>query len=162
MLIPYIISNIVALVLLFVAYKNTSIARLLFLLLFAWACWLNFSTAYQQPEIYLIYAKGSLPIYSDFINGSFKSHIKEYVSVIAFGQGLIALGMLLNRLWVILACVGSILFLLAIAPLGLNAAFPFSLIVSAAAIMILRNDKKDYLWNFRKKHKSKPASEKKG
>ena len=59
---------------------------------------------------------------------------------------LIALGMLLKGIWVRLACIGAIIFLLAIAPLGLYAAFPFSLIAGAACFFILKQDDLNYLW----------------
>jgi hypothetical protein len=149
--IAYIISNMVGWLYLFVAVKKTWIARLMFFLLFSWASWLNLNTASQHPEVYLVYAEKSISIYTDFIQGWFKNHITLFVSCVAVGQGMIAVGMLLKGVWVKLACIGAIIFLLAIAPLGLNSAFPFSLFVSAAAYFIIRNDDKRYLWERRKK-----------
>lgn len=149
-LIAYIVSNVVGIVFLLAAYKNSRLARLLFLLLFGWASWFNFTTARQQPEAYWMYAEHAIGFYQDFINGWFRHHVKEFVTFISVGQAFIALGMLLHKNWVKLACIGAILFLLGIAPLVYYAAFPFSVTVSIAAYFILKRDPKDYLWKNRK------------
>ena len=149
-LIGYIFSNVLAILFLFAAFKRSKLARLLFFLLFAWAFGTNYYVSHHQPEAYLEYADASLPFYRNFINGWFKDHIKEMVTLIAVGQATIAVGMLLKGWWVKLACVGAIIFLLAIAPLGLYAAFPFSLTASAAAYFILRKDDLNFIWRLRK------------
>ncbi len=143
--IAYITSNIAGLILLWVAYKNTKLARLLFAILFAWASWVNLTTARSTPEMYLEYGKTSVEIYAAFINGWFQENVKPFVTVIAVLQGLIAIGMLLFGRWVLLAGIGAIVFLMAIAPLGLYAAFPFSITVSIAAILIIRTDDRHFL-----------------
>ncbi|MFI5140428.1 MAG: hypothetical protein ACHQIM_21590 [Sphingobacteriales bacterium] len=140
------ISNIIAVLILWISIKKPKLARLLFFLLFGWACWLNYTTCHDHPQVYLSYAHFSIGLYKNFINGWFKDHITVMVSFIAAGQGLIALGMLLNGVWVKTACIGAILFLMAIAPFGIGSGFPFSLIVSFAAYFILRKDDKSYLW----------------
>lgn len=146
--IAYVASNIVGILFLWAGYRNTKLARLLFVLLFAWASWINLNTARVSPEVYLEYGKKSVDIYSDFINGWFAGHITLFVTAIAIGQGLIALGMLLKGKWITMACLGSILFLISIAPLGLYAAFPFSITVSVAAYFIIKRDDKGSLWKF--------------
>lgn len=150
--IAYTASNIVGLLLLIVSIKAPRLARLMFVLLFGWAAWINYTTSHQQPAVYLMYAEQSIGIYSKFINGWFKHHITGFISLIAIGQGFIALGMLLKGWLVKLACVGGILFLLAIAPLGIYSAFPFSLTVSLALFFILKKDKLQYLWQFQKRN----------
>ena len=147
----YIVSNLVGLLYLFAAIKRPKLARLMFLLLFSWASWINYTTCHQHPEIYLKYAEKSIGIYADFINGWFKGHITILVSCIAIIQGLIAFGMLLKGNWVKIACIGAIIFLIGIAPLGVYSAFPFSLTVSAAAYFIILKDDKDYLWRVKRK-----------
>jgi hypothetical protein len=144
--IAYVASNIAGLLFLWTAYKNTKLARFLFAMLFVWASGINFTTARMSPEVYLEYSKTSIDIYSGFINGWFANHIKIVVTTISIGQGLIALGMLLKGWWVTLASIGSILFLMSIAPLGLYAAFPFSITVSVAAFIIIKRDDKSFLW----------------
>jgi hypothetical protein len=145
--IVYIASNLVGLLFLMVACRNTKIARLMFVLLFAWASWINYTTCRSHPEFYLAYRKESIAVYSTFINGWFSSHVTAFVTMIALSQAMIATGMLLNGNSVRIACAGTIAFLIGIAPLGLYAAFPFSITVSTAAFFVLRFDDKDFLWN---------------
>ena len=146
-LLLYIISNVVAILLLWSAWKQPRIARLLFFLLFAWASWTNWSTALHNPQFYIEYADLSfLSVYKQFILGWFSNHITETVSFIATCQALIAISMLLKG-WVLkTGAIGAIIFLFAIAPLGVGSAFPFSLIASAALYLILRNNANEYLW----------------
>lgn len=146
-IVPWSISNSIAVILLLVAIWRPRLARFLFVLLFAWASWINYTTSHNNPEEYLNYASLT-PFDSlrDFINGWFRQHITLMVTLISFGQGVIALGMLLKGLWVKMACIGVMIFLLAIAPLGIGSAFPFSIIAGAASYFILKKDRLDYLW----------------
>lgn len=145
-LLPYIISQIVAIVMLFVAVKSTRWGRILFAALFLWAACINMYLGITNPKSYLGNAAFALPFYRDFINGWFSHYNHIMIPVIAVGQLLIAAGMLLKGWWVKWACIGVILFLLSIAPLMVASAFPFSLIVSAAAVIILRKDNRNYVW----------------
>ncbi|MGI9553116.1 MAG: hypothetical protein ACR2MT_18055 [Aurantibacter sp.] len=152
-IVPWIISNSIAILLLLVAIWRPRLARFLFMLIFAWASWLNYTTAHNNPEDYLNYASFTpFDSLKDFINGWFHQNITLMVTAISFGQGVIALGMLLKGRWVKLACLGAIIFLLAIAPLGVGAAFPFSIIAGAASYFILKKDRLDYLWRGRAKN----------
>lgn len=146
-LIPWLVSNIAALLILWAAVKKPKLARALFALLFGWACWMNLTTVNATPGVYLDYASMSIGLYHDFILGWFKNHIITVITAIAIGQGLIAFGMLLRGWWVTGACIGAIIFLLSIAPLGVGAAFPFSITVSIAAYVIIQRDSKDFLWH---------------
>ena len=150
----YTISNIVGLLFLWAAIKKPKLARLLFLLLFAWASWMNFSTSRNLPEVYLDYTQFAIGPYKAFINGWFQYHISAMVGLIALGQAMIAAGMLLTGIWLRLACIGAIIFMLAIAPLGVGAAFPFSITVSLAAYFILRKDDKNFLWEYKTHHRN--------
>ena len=145
-LVMYIVSNFVGLFILWMAWKSPKVARFIFFLLFTWASYINYTMAHNSPMEYLNYSSLSVKWYSDFINGWFAQNVTLMVSLIAVGQGLIALGMILKGWWVKLACTGTIIFLLAIAPLGVGAAFPFSIIVSLAAFFILKRDDLDYIW----------------
>ncbi|HLP52050.1 MAG TPA: hypothetical protein VK154_14275 [Chitinophagales bacterium] len=149
--IPWLISNVAALLIVGAALWRPKLARLLFFLLFGWACWMNYTTSHNNPNAYLEYASLTpFTVYSNFINGWFKEHITIMVTLISIGQGLIALGMLLNGWWVRLACIGAIIFLMAIAPLGVGSGFPFSITASIAAWLIIKKDNLNYLWKFRK------------
>ena len=147
-LVGYIISNVVGLLFLWAAIKKPYLARLMFVLLFSWAFVVNYTLAHERPEAYLEYGDSSIKWYRDFIHGWFSGHITQMVTLIAFGEAAIAIGMLLKGWWVKLACLGVIIFLIAIAPLGIYAAFPFSVTVSFAAFIIIRKNADDYLWRF--------------
>ena len=143
---PYFISQIMGIGLLLVAWKNTRMARGLFSVLFLCASIVNIYTSWTHPEYYLEYASFAMPLYRDFIRGWFSHFHKITVTMIAAGQLLIAIGMILKDQWVDLACIGSIIFLLSIAPLLVGSAFPFSITVSVAVWLILKHDPKNYLW----------------
>lgn len=158
--IAYAISNLAGLFFLITALRTTKLTRLLFVLLFGWASVFNYITCHRQPENYLFYSDASIGLYAQFIQGWFKDHITGFVSFIALGQAFIAIGMLFKGWLVQLACMGAIVFLLAIAPLGIYAGFPFSLTVSAAAFQVFRNDNLAYLWKFKMgkvKHTAHPT-----
>ncbi len=149
---PWLISNSLAILFLVSAVQKPKLARLLFSLLFFWASWINYTTAQNNPNEYLEYAVFSpFDLYADFINGWFKSHITSMVKLIAFGQGLIAIGMLLKG-WILrLACFGAVVFFLAITPLGIGSGFPATILTSVAIYFILKNDDLNYLWYFKTK-----------
>ena len=146
----WIVSNLAGILILWAAVQKPSLARGLFVLLFGWASWVNFKTANQTPELYLEYASMAIPWYRDFIQGWFSERITAIVSVIAFGQGLIAVGMALKGVWVKTAAIGSMVFLMGIAPLGVGAGFPFPLTVSAAAWLVFQLEDPDLLWRLKR------------
>lgn len=146
----YLISNAVGALILIAALKRPKLARLIFVILFGGASCFNYYNAHQDPQSYLALGDTALAFYTKFINGWFKDHITVFVTLIAIGQGLIALAMAMKGVWVKLACIGVIIFLISIAPIGLNSAFPFSIIVSAAAYFIMKKDDLNYLWKFKK------------
>jgi len=149
-LIQWIGSNSIAILFLIAAFRRPKLARLLFVLLFAWASWINYITAHNTPEEYLNYALlTSFDLMRDFINGWFKDHITLMVTMISIGQGLIAIGMLLNGWWVKTACIGAIVFLLAITPLGIGSGFPCSIIAAVAIYIILKKNNLNYLWKLK-------------
>ena len=145
-LIPYIISQLASIIILIVAWKRTRWARWLFALLFFWASATNMYFGLTDPGIYREYADMAIPIYRDFINGWFSQYSHIIIPLIAVGQFMIAIAMLLKDQLVKWACIGSIIFLLSIAPLMVGAAFPFSITVSIAALVILLNDDRNYIW----------------
>ncbi len=146
-LVLYIVSNAVALLLLWTAWKQPRIARSMFFFLFAWASWTNWTTALRNPQFYIEYADLSFwDVYKQFIRGWFSRHVTEAVGFIATCQGLVAVSMLLKG-WILkTGCIGAIIFLLAIGPLGVGSAFPFSITASLALYLILKNKVNDYLW----------------
>ena len=150
-LIAYVVSNAFALVLLFLSWKHMKLSRLFFFLLFAWASWVNWTTAIDSPDDYLGYADLALiPAYKNFIEGWFSRHIELMVGIIATSQGLIAIALLL-RGWIYkIGVIGGTAFLLAIMPLGVGSGFPCTLIL-AIALMMLYKDHPDFILS-RKHH----------
>lgn len=146
-LLAYLISNAVAVLMLWAAWKRPRLARLMFLLLFGWASWVNWTTALQNPRFYIEYADLSfLDLYEDFIRGWFSHHITGMVGFIATCQALIALSMPFRGWLLKTGLIGAVVFLVAIAPLGVGSAFPFSITASFALLFILKNKGNDYLW----------------
>jgi hypothetical protein len=145
--IALLVSNLIAIGLLYTAWKYTRLSRFLMFLLFAWAGCFNWFTALTSPRDYINYADlAFLPFYKQFIAGWFSNHVLLMVGFIATAQLVIAASMLMKG-WVYKAgCIGAIIFLLAILPLGVGAGFPFP-ILTAIAFYILYNKKHiDYLW----------------
>lgn len=125
-------------------------ARIFLAGFFLWAGYFNSTTALQSPEIYLNYATlNPLPAYSRFINGFFSEHITIIVFAIAIGQFLIAIGLILNKLWVKLACMGGIVFGLAIAPLGVGSGFPSTVCMAIAFFILLKKHRHDFIWKLK-------------
>jgi hypothetical protein len=149
-LIPYIISNIVFALSIIAAIKRPMWTRIFFAAFFLWAAYFNSTTAIQSPEIYLTYATlDALPVYRRFINGFFRERITVIVFTIAAGQFLIALGLILNKTWVRLACIGGIIFGLAIAPLGVGSGFPSTVCMAIAFFILLKKKDHDFIWNLK-------------
>ncbi|MBC3786529.1 hypothetical protein [Spirosoma utsteinense] len=143
---PYLIAQGVSVLFLLAAWHSTRLARLLFALLFIGASGTNFFFGLTNPAIYQTYAAFAISPYRAFISGWFSSHSGLIVPVIATGQLLIGIGMLLNGAWVRWASIGAILFLLNIIPLLVGSGFPFSLVVAWAAWIVLSTDSRAYLW----------------
>ena len=146
-LIPYIISNIIFGLSIWAAYRKPMWARIFFCLFFLWAAYFNSTSSIRSPGIYLNYASlDALPLYSHFITGYFSRHITVFVFAIAMGQLLIAVGLMLNKVWTKLACIGGIIFGLAITPLGVGSAFPSTVSMAVGFYILARNYNHDFIW----------------
>jgi len=152
--IAYTGSNIVALLMLLASWKLPSVARLLYALLFLWACWANTNTALYAPQLYIDYASFAfLPFYRDFIQGFFSQHITMFVIIIALCQFLIGVSMLLKGVIFRIGAIGGIVFLISIAPLGVGSAFPASVVMAAGLFVLIRKNSITYLWQSFSKRK---------
>lgn len=117
---------------------------------FLWASYINSSTAINTPQVYLDYANlDALPFYSHFINGFFAKYVTTFVLVIAIGQFLVFAGLVLNRLWVKLACIGGLIFGLAIAPLGVGSGFPATISMAVAFYILMTRYEHDFIWKWK-------------
>jgi hypothetical protein len=134
-----IIFNAIALVMLIAAWKAPKIARIMFAVLFAWASWKNWTTAINQPQVYLSYADLTFSnLYKQFILGWFSKHITPIVGFIATCQACIAVAMLTQGTVFKLGAVGAIVFLLSIAPFGVGSAFPCTVVMAVALYLLLK------------------------
>ena len=145
-LVAYIISNLVAVLLLVLSLKQPRLTRLLFLALFIWASWTNWGTVLKQPAVYVDYADFAfLQVYKIFITGWFSEHIVFSVGFIATCQALIGISMMLKGWLYKAGIIGGCIFLIAIFPFGVGSAFPATLAM-AAALGILYKQHGYYLW----------------
>ena len=145
---PWIVSNSIAILFLVASIRKPKLARFLFVLLFSWACWLNYTTSHNNPNDYLLYSSFTpFTIYKEFIDGWFKENITSMVTFISFGQVLIAFGMILKGWCVRIAGIGAMIFFLAISPLGIGAGFPAPVISIVSIYFILTKDDLNYLWS---------------
>jgi len=142
--VPYAVSNVVALLILAAAVWWPNVGRWAIALLFGYACVYNTWIGLSKPEEYQGFADLVwLDAYRTFITGYFKDNAGWIISAIAAGQGVIAVTIAAGKraLWV--GVLGTCIFLLAIAPFGVGSAFPFSLTVSVAAIIVWRKLKNE-------------------
>ena len=134
-LIPYLTSNAIAVAILVLACTRPRLARILLVAIFVWAAVTNSRIALSNPTVYVEYGDlALLSWYRDFIHGWFSRHIELFVLPIAAGQLAVAILLVGPRSWRRLGVAGAVVFLLAIAPLGVGSAFPFSFTLSAALI----------------------------
>lgn len=156
----YLIVQAVGITYLIAGFKNTRVARWLLSILFLYAGVYNMYIGLVTPDTYLDFARLSLPFYSRFINGWFSQYNHIIIPLIAAGQLLIGIGMLLKDEWVKWACIGTILFLISIIPLMVGSGFPFSITVSLTAYLVLIDDDHNYAWlkksNYRRSRKQHP------
>jgi len=136
---PFIVTNTVSVALIVLAIVRPRATRTIFVVIFLAAGAFNAYTALSQPEVYLAY--GSLAIfgfYRDFIEGFFSRHTEAIILTIALGQ--LAVGVLLTRHGRLfdLGTFGGVLFLVAIAPLGIGSALPSTLLMAGALIVMWR------------------------
>lgn len=146
-LVPYIISNFLFAISVLAALKRPMWARIFLAILFLWASYINSRSVIRTPEIYLDYARLTpVHLYKEFINGLFSRHIQLFTISVAIGQFCIFGGFLLNDGWVKMSCGGGIIFGLAIAPLGVGSAFPATVLMAIACLILSMKYDHDFIW----------------
>jgi len=134
----YLLSNAFALAMLVLAFVRPQWTRVGTIVLFFLAFTANTRVAILDPITYQGLGRfATMRWYQDFMFGWFADHPRLVLLPIAAGQLAIALLLLGNWRLQRVAVVGATLFLLAIAPLGEAAAFPFSLTYVAAMWIML-------------------------
>ena len=143
-LIFWILVNLIAIGMALLAWKRPNWGRFLFAFNFLGAAIFNTYFLITDASEFIYYADFTfLKFYRNFIIHLFTEHLTLFMGIIVVSQFLIGLA-LLGRGWVLkTGAIGGILFLVAIAPLGLGAAFPATLILAFGLfIFIWRNQRK--------------------
>ena len=140
---PYLTSNAIILVLVAVAFFWPRIARYAFALMFLAASIANTVAVLRDPVSYLDYAQWTFSgLYESFITGFFSRHTIPIVLTIAAGQLCVALLLALGGRFWSLGALGAGVFFVAITPLGIGSAFPFTLLgIAALVIMVARHQR---------------------
>ena len=136
----YLISNAIALALLALSFRRANWVRVLSVAIFGWAAYTNSHIAMNRPLDYQTFGElTTSSLYREFIYGWFREHTATLLLPIAAGQLAIALMLIKNgRTTRRLGVIGGVIFLLAIAPLGVGSAFPFSITYGIALLVMLR------------------------
>jgi hypothetical protein len=96
-LIPYAVSNLIALLLIWLNWKRPRAGLVVFGIIFITAGIFNFYTASITPVLYLQYAVWALiDLYVEFIHGFFSDHAGTIVKIIAIGQILVGILLLVK------------------------------------------------------------------
>lgn len=134
----YMLSNLIALLLLILAVKRPLITRAIISLIFLGAGCYNGILAIYYPERYLVYADlTASPLYETFIRGAFSRHITSYIMFIAVMQLITGTLIGWKRGWMKAALVAAAIFLIGIAPLGAGSAFPSSIMLAIACLILI-------------------------
>ena len=135
--IPFVVTNAISLALVALAFRWPNGLRWFLALFFMGSACVNAIMAVRRPGLYVEATRDAalLQIYRDFISGFFSRHTTAIVLLIALGQLCCGLFLALGGPWLWWGTVGVILFLLAIAPLGVFSAFPATLFWAAAAFI---------------------------
>jgi hypothetical protein len=141
-LIPFIVTNTLTLVMVFVCFKWPKTGKRAWGILFMLAAAFNAYTAGNNPQAYLGYGDHAIGLYKNFINGIFASHTALFIYMIAFGQFLVGLFLLRGKKLLKLGILGGIIFFIAITPLGLGSAFPSTLLMALSLIILYKRLKK--------------------
>lgn len=135
---PYTITNIVAIASAIMAMRWQTSARILLAAIFIGAAIVNSYVAVTDPQIYVGYGElTTSQLYRSIILGPFSKHPQRHVLMIATCQLLIGVYTCYKGRMMKTAMLGGIAFLLAIAPLGMGSAFPSSLIMAMAFVILL-------------------------
>ncbi len=131
----YVGSNVIAIALLLAAFRWPQVVRWAFVVVFAGGAIANAVMVTLDPQLYVEgYAALAWPLYRGFIEGTFSRFPVPMVLAIAAGQGLVALLLARSRRLRWLGVAGGVVFLLAVAPLGVGSGFPATVVMALALI----------------------------
>ena len=139
---PYVITHAVTLVLIFICFRWPKIGKAAWGVIFILAGIFNIFTVIKNPDAYLGYRDHAAEFYKFFIDGVFNSFTVFIVSLIAAGQILVGFFLLRKGKIFLLGILGGIVFLIAIAPLGVGSAFPSTLLMAFSLVLLYFRHKK--------------------
>lgn len=136
----YVFSIALAVLLVRTADRRPALGLGLLGLVFLLAGLVNLGVALFDGRAYVDgFGPGAIGPYQGFIYGAFAAHVSVYVTVIALGQLGVAALLLLGRNDLIeLGLYLAAFFLIGIAPLGVGSAFPSTVVMAAAPLLLLR------------------------
>lgn len=134
--IPYVITHVITFSLIFICFKWPKIGKVAWGIIFILAGIFNIYTGISNPQAYVDYGQYAVGLYQKFIYGLFSSNTSLFVFLIALGQILVGIFLLMKRTLFLLGIVGGIIFLLAISPLGIGSAFPSTLLMSISLVLL--------------------------
>lgn len=133
---PYVVTHIITIILIIVCYKWPKIGKIAWGIIFILAGIFNIFTVVKDPQAYLSYSDHAVEFYKFFIDGVFNSFTIFIVSLIGAGQILVGIFLLRKGKLFLLGILGGIIFLIAIAPLGIGSAFPSTLLMAFSLILL--------------------------
>jgi hypothetical protein len=135
---PYILTNLIAFAVAFTAMLWPTVARILLSTIFIAAFAFNLFTAITHPTLYLEFGELTpSEFYRSIILGPFSTHPQGYVVFIAIIQLFIGVFISYKEKIMKVAMISGIVFLVAISPLGFGAAFPSTLILASALVILM-------------------------
>ena len=133
---PYVITHAISFLLLFICHKWPKTGKIIWGIIFILAGIFNIFAVIRNPDVYLTYREHAVNFYKLFIDGVFRSFTIFIVSLIGSGQILVGFFLLRKGKLFVLGILGGIVFLLAIAPLGIGSAFPSTLLMALSLIIL--------------------------
>jgi hypothetical protein len=137
--IPIFIGNLLAIILMLLSYHFPRVLRVIWGAIFITMGVVSLITVYNNPSVFIDLI-GSKPVkfYQDFIDKTMVEHPGAFILLLGVIQILFG-GMIWSRkVWFILGCIGAVLFLLAILPLGLAITFPLTIFMALSIIFLMR------------------------
>ena len=133
---PYVVTHAVTFLMILICYKWPKAGKVAWGIIFILAGIFNIFTVIRDPEAYLSYRDHAVDFYKFFIDGVFRSFTIFIVSLIGIGQILVGIFLLRKGKLFLLGILGGIVFLVAIAPLGIGSAFPSTLLMAFSLILL--------------------------
>ena len=140
---PYVITNIISILLIIICFKWSKIGKVAWGIIFILAGIFNVFTVIKDPQAYLGYRDHAVDFYKFFIDGVFNSFTIFIVSLIGAGQILVGIFLLRKGKLFLLGILGGIIFLVAIAPLGIGSAFPSTLLMAISLVLLHKRHKQE-------------------